>query len=144
MIPTILRTAAALAIPAMMLFGAATAGAASLSPAAPLERAIAASEAGTVIKVGEGNQLRAERQLLLRDLYGDHATRRHHSKRRYHRRHSRNSGVYFGFAPFIGNNYRSYRSRGTSSSCSYWSRRCAANWGYGNSNYYGCMQYEGC
>lgn len=25
----------------------------------------------------------------------------------------------------------------------YWSRRCAANWGYRNSNYYGCMRYHG-
>jgi len=28
--------------------------------------------------------------------------------------------------------------------CSYWRRRCAANWGYGNSNYYGCLRYHGC
>jgi hypothetical protein len=35
--------------------------------------------------------------------------------------------------------YRQYSGR-----CSYWSRRCAANWGYGNRNYRGCMRYYGC
>jgi hypothetical protein len=34
---------------------------------------------------------------------------------------------------------RSYRS-----SCSYWSDRCADNWGYRNSDYYGCLRYHGC
>jgi len=28
--------------------------------------------------------------------------------------------------------------------CSYWRKRCAANWGYGNSSYYGCLRYHGC
>lgn len=28
--------------------------------------------------------------------------------------------------------------------CAYWHRRCVANWGYRNSNYYGCMRYYGC
>ncbi len=28
--------------------------------------------------------------------------------------------------------------------CSYWRKRCAANWGYGNSNYYGCLRYHRC
>lgn len=35
-----------------------------------------------------------------------------------------------------------YRYRGRS--CRYWSRRCADNWGYGGSNYRGCMRYHGC
>jgi len=34
--------------------------------------------------------------------------------------------------------YRHHRS------CSYWSRQCAHNWGYGGKNYYGCMHYHGC
>jgi hypothetical protein len=34
---------------------------------------------------------------------------------------------------------RSYRA-----SCSYWSDRCADNWGYRNSDYYGCLRYHGC
>jgi len=28
--------------------------------------------------------------------------------------------------------------------CGYWHDRCVANWGYLNSNYYGCMRYYGC
>ncbi len=34
---------------------------------------------------------------------------------------------------------RSYRGR-----CARWSRRCASNWGYGNDDYYGCLNYHGC
>jgi hypothetical protein len=34
---------------------------------------------------------------------------------------------------------RSHRSR-----CSYWANRCADNWGYRNSDYYGCLNYHGC
>lgn len=29
-------------------------------------------------------------------------------------------------------------------SCARWSRRCTANWGYGNGDYWGCMRYHGC
>jgi hypothetical protein len=28
--------------------------------------------------------------------------------------------------------------------CDYWHDRCVANWGYRNSDYYGCMRYYGC
>lgn len=38
---------------------------------------------------------------------------------------------------------RTYR-RSYSGRCGYWSRRCAANWGYRNRNYYGCMRYHRC
>lgn len=34
---------------------------------------------------------------------------------------------------------RRYRGR-----CARWSRRCAANWGYGGNDYRGCMRYHGC
>jgi hypothetical protein len=45
--------------------------------------------------------------------------------------------------------YHSYRRtykrrRSYSSRCSRWSRRCTANWGYRNKNYYGCMRYHRC
>lgn len=40
--------------------------------------------------------------------------------------------------------HRHYRSRYRGGSCRYWSRRCANNWGYGGSNYRGCMRYHGC
>lgn len=43
------------------------------------------------------------------------------------------------YRPYV---YRPYRYSG--SRCAYWSRRCAANWGYGNNNYYGCLRYHGC
>jgi hypothetical protein len=28
--------------------------------------------------------------------------------------------------------------------CSRWREACAENWGYGNSDYYGCLRYHGC
>lgn len=28
--------------------------------------------------------------------------------------------------------------------CEHWRIQCTRNWGYGNSNYYGCMRYHGC
>jgi hypothetical protein len=59
--------------------------------------------------------------------------------RRYHR--GPRFRFYFGpsFAyPGYGYGYRRYGS------CSYWRYRCAQNWGYGNSNYYGCLRYHGC
>lgn len=40
--------------------------------------------------------------------------------------------------------YRSYRYPPYGGRCSYWSRRCAGNWGYGNHNYYGCLRYHRC
>lgn len=42
------------------------------------------------------------------------------------------------YRPYV---YRPYYGGGR---CSYWSQRCAANWGIRNSNYYGCMRYHGC
>lgn len=40
--------------------------------------------------------------------------------------------------------HRSYRSRRRGDRCDYWSRRCEDNWGYGGSNYRGCLRYHGC
>ena len=37
-----------------------------------------------------------------------------------------------------------YSYRPSYGRCEYWHRRCAANWGYRNRNYYGCMRYQGC
>ena len=62
---------------------------------------------------------------------------------------------YFGHYPFTLNDYPPYvyahppRYRAPSyrsgdRSCRHWSGRCAANWGSGNSNYYGCLRYHGC
>lgn len=40
-----------------------------------------------------------------------------------------------------GHRYHRSRYHGR---CSYWSRRCARNWGYGGSSYRGCLRYHGC
>ena len=81
----------------------------------------------------------ANGQLLL--AHGRHG-------RRFYRRYPR-SGIYFYYNPAPRRYYnyypkprRSYRRQ--ESYCSYWSRRCAANWGYGGRNYRGCMKYYGC
>ena len=77
-----------------------------------------------------------------------------HSRRRGHYRHYRGhrprSGFYFYYntAPRRYYNYyypqprRTYRRQ--DNYCSYWSRRCAANWGYGGPDYRGCMRYYNC
>jgi hypothetical protein len=55
---------------------------------------------------------------------------------------------YYGYrypvypAPYT--RYRYYSAPGPSASCTYWHNRCAANWGYANSNYLGCMRYHRC
>ena len=43
-------------------------------------------------------------------------------------------------APVIYATPRVYRG----GRCSYWARRCARTWGYGNANFYGCMRYHRC
>ena len=57
------------------------------------------------------------------------------------------------YRPYYYRPYYSYRRyysrpytyrRSYSSRCSRWSRRCAANWGYGGRNYRGCMKYHRC
>ncbi len=71
---------------------------------------------------------------------------RRYGRYRYHHHHG-----HFFFSPFyFGPNYYyydrpyyypHYRHYGR---CGYWSHRCAENWGYGNSNFYGCLRYYGC
>jgi hypothetical protein len=140
---------------AVLLFLGASAGnAAPLSPAGQIDRA-AAGTGALVLQVGEGNQLRLERQIRRQDLQGGRSGfrrdgrryrgdgRRHRS---YSRRHRHNGGVFFGIYPFVPNyyGYGYSRPRYSGGSCGYWSNRCAENWGYGNSNYYGCLRYHGC
>ena len=140
---------------AVLLFLGASAGnAAPLSPAGQIDRA-AAGTGALVLQVGEGNQLRLERQIRRQDLQGGRSGfrrdgrryrgdgRRHRS---YSRRHRHNGGVFFGIYPFVPNyyGYGYSRPRYSGGSCGYWSSRCAENWGYGNSNYYGCLRYHGC
>jgi hypothetical protein len=60
-------------------------------------------------------------------------------------------GIYFG-SPHRYRRYRHYRRpylrrsyrRSYGGRCSYWARRCAENWGYRNSDFYGCLRYHGC
>lgn len=76
-------------------------------------------------------------------------------RRRRYRRHRHGGGVAAGlaFGLLLGHALRSepdyyYYKRSPRrihrSSCSYWSDRCADNWGYNNSDYYGCLRYHGC
>jgi hypothetical protein len=73
-----------------------------------------------------------------------------------HRRHNRWGGRrhsrrhYYGYGSpsiqlYVAPPIYSYRApRYRSNSCDYWADRCAANWGYRNSDYYGCLRYHGC
>lgn len=47
--------------------------------------------------------------------------------------------------------YLDYRNRhddddsdDSDNSCSNWRQACSENWGYGTSDYYGCLKYHGC
>lgn len=157
---TIARWAIPTAI--LLLAGASAGNAAPLSPAGQLDRAAAGSGA-LVHQVQEGNQLRLERQIRRQDLQGRRNVLRRNTyrnrdsyrkrdgyrkrsySRRYHRRHYRDRGLSFGIYPFIPYGYSYYSGpRYSGGSCDYWSDRCAENWGYGNSDYYGCLRYHGC
>ena len=52
----------------------------------------------------------------------------------------------YNYQPYYAPYYRPYTYRRSYSGgrCARWSRRCAANWGYRNRNYYGCMRYHRC
>jgi hypothetical protein len=74
---------------------------------------------------------------------------------RHRRHHHYGYGYYDNQNPFTLKDYAPYvdahpprysprPQRQRSRSCAYWGDRCAENWGEGNSNYYGCMRYEGC
>ena len=85
---------------------------------------------------------------------GHHGYYRHrggYGWRHHGYRHHRYYG-YYGYYPFYFGSYYYqpyysypyYGYRRYAGRCSYWRRRCARNWGYGNSNYYGCLRYYGC
>jgi len=71
-------------------------------------------------------------------LYVGPRYRRYRHYRRYRR--YRRPGVRI----YIGPRHRRYRRHRRARSCRHWHRRCVRNWGYGNSNYFGCMRYHGC
>jgi hypothetical protein len=152
------------AIPASLalVLGTSAANAAALSSTSQIGRTAPAATGELLHKVAEGNQLRAERQLRRQELgigrsglRRDYSGKRYNSSKRYRnrygRRHYRNRGLQFGVYPFVpsygydyGYSYSYSRPRYSSGSCGYWSSRCVENWGYGNSNYYGCLRYHGC
>jgi len=154
-----------LLVPAVLiggfLFGSATPGSvANATPAAKsaLNTVVPISETANagVTEVGRrGRKWRGRRSFK---RHGRSFSRRSFSRRGYSRRgfkryrygkyrRHRNRDIFIGSllglgllaAPSYGYN-RHYRG----GSCGYWSRRCANNWGYRNSNYYGCMRYHGC
>ena len=74
-------------------------------------------------------------------------------RRRRYRRRGGGAAAGLAFGLLLGHALRSepdyyyYKRsprRSHRSSCSYWSDRCADNWGYDNSDYYGCLRYHGC
>lgn len=81
--------------------------------------------------------------------YGYYGYRRHRYYSPYDYR-----PYYGGYRPSYYDSYRptydsySYtrpkRYRKYGGNCSRWSKRCGANWGYGNSDYIGCMKYHSC
>lgn len=75
-------------------------------------------------------------------------SKRHHRGRKHRRRYHRGPSIYLSL-PFYGYAApyyysRSYSYRPYAGRCAYWQRRCSANWGYGNADYYGCLRYHGC
>ena len=74
--------------------------------------------------------------------YRNHHRRGHRKYRRY--RSGPSIRLYFG-TPGYYYRPRARRSyRRSNEYCAYWSRRCAANWGYGGPDYRGCMRYYKC
>jgi hypothetical protein len=51
-------------------------------------------------------------------------------------------GPYYSYRPAYS--YGPAYSPRSGRRCSYWHRRCAANWGYGNEDYDGCMAFHRC
>lgn len=51
---------------------------------------------------------------------------------------------YYAYDPYYGGYDYTPVPPPTGGRCARWSRRCSANWGYGNSDYWGCMRYHGC
>jgi len=122
--------AATAVVLAAVFYASGNASAAAASPALALGQQIAAVQKSGIVKADVGF-----------GIYIGPRYRRYRHYRRY-RRYRRP-----GFHLYIGPRYRPYRRyrryrRGRS--CRYWHRRCVRNWGYGNSNYYGCMRYHGC
>jgi len=81
-----------------------------------------------------------------RDFRGPRRIYRGFRSGRHFRRHYRGRRYYTPITPYFYGYYpyTYYYYQYPSGRCAYWHRRCVANWGYRNSNYYGCMRYYGC
>jgi hypothetical protein len=49
-----------------------------------------------------------------------------------------------GYVYYPSSSYSRSYSPGSGGQCAKWHRKCVANWGNGNEDYYGCMDYHGC
>ncbi len=65
--------------------------------------------------------------------------------RGYYPRHIGRGYVYYG-QPYLAPRgyYRRSYTPVSATRCSTWRRKCGANWGRRNADYYGCMQHHGC
>jgi len=128
------------------IVAAVTLGAASAS-AQPMSRTALGALPLNAIGQGSGYTTTEVRHRRRARRAHRRAWRRHNRRahrrawRRHHRRHRRPS-VYLSIpvVPY----YATPRRTRSSDRCEYWGDRCVDNWGYGNSDYYGCLRYHGC
>lgn len=73
--------------------------------------------------------------------YGHKRRYRRYKKYRKYRRYRRRPRIHLYVPYYLGYRYGYGPRYGR---CSYWRKRCGANWGYHNRNYYGCLRYHGC
>jgi hypothetical protein len=77
-----------------------------------------------------------------------HSSRRHRRNRFYSYGVPLGLGLYLGSRPsyYYNDDYYYYEERPAyrGGRCAHWRDRCADNWGYGNSDYYGCLKYHNC
>lgn len=117
----------------------------------PLQSVVDA-EQGNLVKVKHHKRHYRGRRYRRRHYRRRHYRRRHYGRhyrghRRYRRhrrwrRALRHYPYYYGHRSYYHRPYR-YRRYGYGR-CGKWRRRCAANWGYRNKNYYGCLRHHGC
>ncbi len=117
-----------------ILFGGASAG--SVAQAAPAASS-ALNGLPPISEIANENVTKVGRRWRRRGYR--HRYRRH----RHHRGRNLFIGSLLGLGLLAAPHYR-YRRHYGGGRCSYWARRCANNWGYGNNDFYGCLRYYGC
>jgi hypothetical protein len=83
-----------------------------------------------------GSGRRFQRCMKWRGCWEAYVEFRERRERREHRRRYRDRD------DDEDDNYE--EGRDESYSCRHWQNACAENWGYGNSDYVGCLRYHGC